>query len=86
MLTCEGSKLIRKMDSFTPLSSDYTVLEGFVKPGCSRFGQTNDLFIYLWLQYVHYEVDYSDVEMNKEDKGKDKKKDEKVSLPGCTSC
>ncbi|XP_067053028.1 N6-adenosine-methyltransferase catalytic subunit-like isoform X2 [Acropora muricata] len=31
-------------------------------------------------KYVHYEVDYSDVEMNKEDKGKDKKKDEKTSL------
>ncbi|XP_068701362.1 N6-adenosine-methyltransferase subunit METTL3-like isoform X1 [Montipora capricornis] len=31
-------------------------------------------------KYVHYEVDYSDVEMNKEDKEKDKKKEEKTSL------
>ncbi|XP_073233822.1 N(6)-adenosine-methyltransferase subunit METTL3-like [Porites lutea] len=31
-------------------------------------------------KYVHYEVDYSDVEMNKEEKGKDKKKEEKSSL------
>lgn len=31
-----------------------------------------------FLQYVHYEVDYSDVEMNKEEKEKDKKKEEKV--------
>ena len=31
-----------------------------------------------FFQYVHYEVDYSDVELNKEEKGKEKKKDEKV--------
>lgn len=31
-------------------------------------------------KYVHYEVDYSDVEMNKEEKGKEKKKEEKSSL------
>lgn len=31
-------------------------------------------------KYVHYEVDYSDVEMNKEEKEKDKKKEEKTSL------
>lgn len=31
-----------------------------------------------FLQYVHYEVDYSDVEMNKEEKEKDKKKEDKV--------
>jgi len=31
-------------------------------------------------KYVHYEVDYSDVEMNKEEKGKDKKKEEKMPL------
>lgn len=31
-----------------------------------------------FFQYVHYEVDYSDVEMNKEEKEKDKKKEDKV--------
>ena len=31
-------------------------------------------------QYVHYKVDYSDVELNKEEKEKDKRKEEKVCL------
>lgn len=35
-------------------------------------------------KYVHYEVDYSDVEMNKEEKGKDKKKEEKTSVTKTT--
>lgn len=43
-----------------------------------------DLYFYIFaylcvIQYVHYEVDYSDVEMNKEEKGKEKKKEEKVN-------
>jgi len=37
-----------------------------------------ELCYLFFLQYVHYEVDYSDVEMNKEEKEKDKKKEEKV--------
>ena len=36
------------------------------------------LLVVPFFQYVHYEVDYSDVELNKEEKGKEKKKDEKV--------
>ena len=36
------------------------------------------LLVWPFFQYVHYEVDYSDVELNKEEKGKEKKKDEKV--------
>ena len=45
---------------------------------CGLLSIVEELCYLFFLQYVHYEVDYSDVEMNKEEKEKDKKKEEKV--------